>query len=100
MPKEVTYPPIRHSPRWEMFAQQATTIEPGSSRTLVLAFRVSMTAGICLVSFRQDIKEKRRSLQYGTVSEDVEDIIITIKNNSDWVVTINEGDSLCYINYH
>jgi hypothetical protein len=100
MPKEVTYPPIRHGPRLEIFAQQAITIGPRSSRTLVLGFGVSITRGICLVSLRQDIKEKRCSLQDGTVSEDVEDIIITIQNNFDCIVTINEGDSLCYINYY
>ena len=53
-----------------------------------------------LVSLRQVIKEKGCSLQDVTISEDVVDILITIQNNSESVVSIDKGDSLCYINYH
>jgi hypothetical protein len=99
-PKEVTHAPIRQGSRWEVFAQETFTIQPRSSSTLVLGFGVSMTRGMCLISLRQDIKERRCSLQDGTVCENVEDIIITIQNNSDNLVTINEGDSLCYVTHH
>jgi hypothetical protein len=58
-----------------------------------------MTRGLCLISLRQDLKLKRLSLQDGVVSEDVDDIIITIQNNSDSIITINAGQSLCFINY-
>jgi hypothetical protein len=57
--------------------------------------------GKCLVSLRQKLIEKELLiLQDGTVPEDVEDIIITIQNNSDTAVIIKERDSLCYINYY
>jgi len=58
-----------------------------------------MTKGKCLVLLRQNIIAKGCTLQDGTVSEDVEDIIITIQNNSDTAVIIKERDSLCYIMY-
>lgn len=57
-----------------------------------------MNRGICPISLRQYIKERRSNLQDGIVSEDVKDIlIILIQNNSDSEVTINKG--LVYINY-
>src|SRR6218665_1832508 len=101
--KEVAHKAIRkivNSPRWEIFAQRAIEIQPRSSVSLELGFGVQMTRGVCLVSLRQVIKETGCSLQDGTISEDVEDIAITIQNNSESVVSINKGDSLCYINYH
>lgn len=101
LPKEVTHKAIRQqgTQRWEIFAQRAITIQPRSSVSQELGFGVRITRGVCLISLRQAIKEKRCSLQDGTISEDVQDIVITIQNNSDSVVTLNEGDSLCYINY-
>jgi len=103
VPKEVTHRAIRtpgSSQRWEIFAQTAITIQPRTSISQQLGFGVRIIRGVCLVSLRQAIKEKRCSLQDGTISEDVEDIVVTIQNNSDSVVIINEGNSLCYINYH
>lgn len=103
LPKEVTHKAIRrivNPPRWEIFAQRAIEIQPRSSVSLELGFGVRMTRAVCLVSLRQVIKEKGCSLQDGTISEDVEDIVITIQNNSESVVSIDKGDSLCYINYH
>ena len=102
MPKEVTHKPMRQNGglRWEIFTQEKISMQPGGSCTVVLGFGVRMTAGICLVSLRQEIKQMKCSLQDGTVSEDVDDIIITIQNNSASEVKINEGDSLCYVNYY
>jgi hypothetical protein len=97
-PKEVKYGHIRYGLRWEVFAQRTITIQPNTSITLELGFGHSIK-GKCLVSLRQNIIAKGCSLQDGTVSEDVEDIIITIQNNSDTAVIIKERDSLCYIMY-
>src|SRR6218665_2568080 len=103
LPKEVTHKATRtivNPPRWEIFAQRAIEIQPRSSVSLELGFSVRMTRGVCLMSLRQVVKENWCSLQDGTISEDVEDIVITIQKNSDSVVNIDKGDSLCYINYH
>ena len=101
MPRDVLHKPIRQNGglRWEIFAQQSISIQPGKTFTASLGFGVRMTRGLCLISLRQELKRKRCSRQDGTVSEDVEDIIVTIQNNSESVVIINEGDSLCYIIY-
>jgi dUTPase len=100
LPKAVSHAPTQlDGNRWEMFAQTVVTITPRSSVTLVLGLGVSMARGMCFISLRQDLKEKRCSLQDGTVCEDVDNVIITIQNNSDSPVRINEGDSLCYVTF-
>lgn len=101
IPKQVTHSPIRLNGglKWEIFAQNNINIQPKGIFTAILGFGVRMTRGLCLISLRQDLKLKRLSLQDGVVSEDVDDIIITIQNNSDSIITINAGQSLCFINY-
>jgi hypothetical protein len=100
LPGETTYSPIQiEGMKWEVFAQKLVTVQPKSSVTLGLGLGVLMTRGLCFISLRQDLKEKRCSLQDGAVSEDVDNIIITIQNNSDCPVIINEGDSLCYVTH-
>ena len=64
-----------------------------------LGFGVIMTNGITFVSLKQDLKYLRCSLQNETILESVDDIIITIQNNSNTVVVIDEGRPLCYIHY-
>src|SRR6218665_1217429 len=91
--KEVTHKAIKrivNPPRWEIFAQRAIEIQPRSSVSPELGFGVRMSRAVCLVSLRQVIKEKGCSLQDGTISEDVEDIVITIQNNSESVVSIDK----------
>jgi hypothetical protein len=100
IPKEVKHPPVRHGQKWEIFAQDSITIQPRGTFTAVLGLGVRMDSGICLISLKQDLKQKRLSLQDGTVSEDVEDIIVNIQNNSDFAVTITEGHSICFANYY
>mgnify|MGYP003390553951 FL=1 len=102
MPKEATYNPLRQNGglRWEIFAQNKITILPKNAFTVILGFGVKMTDGICLISLKQELKQRRCSLQDGVVSEDTDDIIITIQNNSDSEVKINESESLCLINYY
>ena len=99
--KELTHRSIRllGGLRWEMFSQNDITLPPKGTITLELGFGVRMSRGVCLISLRQYIKEKRCSLQDGIVSEDVEDMVIIIQNHSDSEVIINKGESLCYVNY-
>jgi hypothetical protein len=101
IPKQVKHPPVRRGQKWEIFAQDSITIQPRGTFTAVLGLGVRMDSnGICLISLKQDLKQKRLSLQDGTVSEGVEDIIVNIQNNSDLAVTITEGHSFCFVNYY
>jgi hypothetical protein len=83
--------------KWEIFAQKCFTIQPKSRLTLSLGIGVQLMRGVCSVSLRQALKEKRCSLQDGFVAESVNDIIVTIHNNSDVAVNIVEGESLCFV---
>lgn len=103
IPKKVTHKPARLNGgmKWEIFAQGIITIQARPTTTLILEFGFLMTRGISFDSLGEELKRKRLSLQDGTIAEDVvEDIIISIRNNSEAVVVIKDGDSLCYIKYH
>ena len=95
--QDLQHPAISRSGRWEIFAQETFTIQPRSSFTAILRFGVLIRRGMVFVSLKQYLKVKRCSLQDGVVSETVDDVIVTIQNNSDTPVTINGGDSLCFV---
>jgi hypothetical protein len=100
LPQRVKHNPIRQSGglQWEIFAQNTITIQPKGTHMTELGFGVRMTgSGLCLLSLNKDLKQKQCSLQDGAVTFDVDDIIVTIQNKSDSIVTVNEGQSLCYI---
>jgi hypothetical protein len=75
------------------------TINPKSTITSSLGFgiRLDWSRGVCSISLRQALKEQQLSLHDGFIAETVENIIITIQNNSSNVVNIDEGESLCFI---
>lgn len=100
--KKVTPPPVRQQGglRWEIYTQKNKMIQTRGTIALKLGLGVRMTRGMCLISLRLKIKEKWCSLQVWIVSEDVEDIMITIQNNSDSNVILKVGDSLRYVIYY
>lgn len=92
--------PVNPLPRkWEIFSQEQITIHPRLAITLSLGIGVLIIRGVCSVSLRQTLKEKRCSLQDGFVAESVDNIIVTIQNNSDNVVNISAGESLCFVSH-
>ena len=98
LPHENLAHPAKPSPgKWEIFTQKELTIQPRVALTISLKMGVRLRRGVCSVSLRQSLKEKRCSLQDGFVAESVDDIIVTIQNNSDVAVIIVAGESLCFI---
>ena len=95
--KENKYPPTQKDSKWEVFAQETIIIDPGKIFTANLGLGIEMNYTSCFVSLRQVLKQKRCCLLDGVISEDVDDIIVNIQNNSSSAVVINEGDSLCYV---
>jgi hypothetical protein len=85
--------------KWEIFTQQTIAIQPRVACTISLKMGVRLIRGVCIVSLRQSLKEKQCSLQDGFVAESVDDIIVTIQNNSDTEVNINEDESLCFVSH-
>jgi len=97
--ENLTHPAVPLAGKWEVFSQQLLTIQPKSAITLLLEIGVRLIRGVCSVSLRQTLKEKRCSLQDGFVAESVDNIIITIQNNSDVAVNIEAGESLCFVSH-
>ena len=95
--ESLTHPANPLPGKWEIFTQQALTIQPRVALTISLKMGVLLIRGVCIVSLRQSLKEQRCSLQDGFVAESVDDIIVTIQNNSDTAVNITEGESLCFV---
>jgi hypothetical protein len=97
--ENLAYPAKPLPGKWEIFTQNELSILPRSVTTLTLGIGVQLMRGVCSVSLRQLLKEKRCSLQDGFVAESVDDIIVTIQNNSDAAVCIVEGESLCFVTH-
>ena len=98
LPKnEVAHKPVKHPgcQVYEIFTQRTITINPKETETLELGLGVRMRRGWCKVQLKQEIQNC--GLQDDVVSKNTEDIVITILNDSDSEVVINEGDSLCLV---
>ena len=95
--ENLQHPPIPRLLKYEIFAQENFTVEPKSTITLVLKFGVIVRSGLVFCSLNQNLKLKKLSLQNSIIAESVDDIVITIQNNSDVVVTIAVGDSICFV---
>ena len=98
LPKnEVAHKPVKHPgcQVYEIFTQRTITINPKETETIELGLGVRMRRGWCKVQLKQEIQNC--GLQDDVVSKNTEDIVITILNDSDSEVVINEGDSLCLV---
>ena len=98
LPKnEVAHKPVKHPgcQVYEIFTQRTITINPRETETLKLGLGVRMIRGWCKVQLKQEIQNC--GLQDDVVSKNTEDIAITILNDSESEVVINDGDSLCLV---
>lgn len=93
------YPAVARALKYEIFAQESFTIQPRSISIIALKFGVMIRLGIVLAALKHELKVKRLSMQNEAIAETTSDIIVTIQNNSDVPVTVNAGDSLCYVGY-
>ncbi|KAH3844580.1 hypothetical protein DPMN_086839 [Dreissena polymorpha] len=65
--------------KWSISMQQSLTIQPKAALPIKLKIGLRLFQGVCSVSLKQSLKEKRCSLQDGIIAESVDDIIVTIK---------------------
>ena len=94
------YPAERlHRYKWKLYCQQDITIPPDTSCFVRTNFGVRVTLGTLLISLVNNIKLMKVNIQNETVAENTNDVIFILRNNSDEVVTIKEGDGLCYFTY-
>ncbi len=111
---DVKYPASPMHPfKWKIYAQEDILIpgsspevaselrsNPGNSRkTISLKFGVKLYAGVVLISLVQILKNSKCSIQNESVAEPINDIIITVQNNTTNDVKLNAGEVLCYLTY-
>ena len=98
--QEVMYPAIKvNLSTWEIFNQEDIKLEPKEVKQFQLGLGFIMSQGVVLTGLANSLKNKRCSLQNEVSLEDVENIVITLTNNSNEVVDIQENKLLCRVCY-
>ena len=98
--QEVKYPAIKvNSITWEIFNQEDIKLKPKEAKQFQLGLGFIMSQGVVLTGLVNSLKNKRYSLQNEVSLEDVENIVITLTNNSNEIVGIQENELLCRVCY-
>ena len=84
---------------WEIFSPQEIKLDPKEVKQIQLGFGFMMSEGVVLAALANSLKYKRCSLQNEVNLENVEDIVITLTNNSSEIVNIQEHELLCHVCY-
>ena len=96
--RKVKYPPRKaDSTTWEIFSQGEIKLEPKEVKQLQLGLGFMMSEGVVLVGLDNSLKYKRCSLQNEVNLEDADDIVITLTNNLNKIVDIQEHELLCCV---
>ena len=66
---------------------------------LTLQLGVNLSMGVVLISLDHKLKASRCSLMNESIAAPTSNIITTIQNNSDKIVTISKGDEICYLTF-
>ena len=86
--QEVKYPARKVNPMTlKIFIQEDIKLKPKEVKQLQLGIGFMMSEGVVLVGLANSLKYKRCSLQNEISLEDAEDIVITIRNNSNKLYT-------------
>ena len=83
---------------WEFFSQEDIKLDPKEVKQIRLGLGFMMSKGVFLVALANSLKYKRCSLQNEVNLEGVEDIVITLTNNSREIIEI-EYELLCRAYY-
>ena len=98
--REVKYPALKiNSITWEIFSQEDIKLKSKESKQLRLGLGFIMSQGVVLSSLANSLKNKWCSFQNEVSLEDSKDIVITITNNSNQIVHIQESELLCHVCY-
>ena len=94
------YPTLKiNSITWENFSQEDIKLKPKEAKQLQLGLGFIMSEGVVSSTLANSLKNKWCSLQNEVSLEDAEDIVITITNNSNVIVDIQESELLCRVCY-
>ena len=100
VPTNLDHRPVKISSKtWRVFCQESFVIAPKTTKTVKLPIGVELSDGVILTSLSQDLKVKRCSLQNELTLSSVNNVVVTIQNNSDREVSILEGTPMCLVSY-
>ena len=100
VPTNLDHRPVKISSKtWRVFCQESFVIAPKTTKTVKLPIGVELSDGVILTSLAQDLKVKRCSLQNELTLSSVNNVVVTIQNNSDIEVSILEGTPMCLVSY-
>ena len=98
--REVKYPALKvNSMTWEIFNQEDIKLKRKEVKQIRLGLGFMMSEGVVLTGLANSLKFKRCSLQNEVSLEDAQDIAITLTNNSNEIVDIQESVFLCRVCY-
>ena len=98
--REVKYPAKKvNSITWEIFNQEDIKLKPKEAKQFQSGLGFIMSQGVVLTGLANSLKNKQCSLQNEVSLEDVENIVITLTNNSNEIVDIQENELLCRVCY-
>lgn len=98
--QNIKYKPKKKSLKtWEIYCQQELCLKPKETKIIQLHFGIEMSEGVVFISLQQELKTKDISIHNGTVLESVDNICISLYNNSVKDVNIMPGQLLCFIYY-
>ena len=98
--RKVKYPAKKvNSITWEIFNQEDIKLKPKEAKQFQLGLGFIISQGVVLTGLSNLLKNKRCSLQNEVSLEDIENIVITLTNNSNEIVDIRENELLCRVCY-
>ena len=84
---------------WEIYSQEDIKIQPKEVKPLMLGVGFVKSVGIVFNSLPNSLRKKRCSLQNEVNLEDTINIMTTIANNSNDVVSIKKNELLSIVCY-
>ena len=97
---QMTYKPRRINPTTiEVFAQQDIIVNPNGNANVTLEVGIEMAFGKVLVSFHQHIRDRGITVENILVPDNIENIMITLRNSSSNIVEMKAGEPICYLIY-
>ena len=94
--QKLKYPALKvNSITWEIFSQEDIKLKPKEAKQLQLGLGFIISEGVVLTALANSLKNKWFSLQNEVSLENVENIVITITNNSNEIADIEKHTPLC-----
>lgn len=94
---DVEHMPIQYNTyKFGFLAQQDLKIQPRTTLMIQIPIGCTLRRGLVFVTLKNELRLKGLLIPDAVISESVENIVVSLQNNSDTVVTIQKGDKIGY----